>query len=78
MLRRLLMAELVFLAFAAGTATAQFQQQRQDDLGVISAPPTGTAGVTSGRQTTPLQIPQTQSPVITNNPDYPRQPIFVP
>src|SRR6266705_1714295 len=40
--------------------------------------PTGTAGVTGGQQTAPLQIPPTQSPVITNNPDYPRQPIFVP
>src|SRR5439155_17056281 len=63
MLRRLLMAGLVL---AAGTASAQFQQQRQDDLGVISTPPTGTAGVTGGPQTTPLQIPPTQSPVITN------------
>jgi protein involved in polysaccharide export with SLBB domain len=70
MLRRLLMAGLVL---AAGTATAQFQQQRQDDLGLISTPPTGTAGVTGGPQTNPLQIPPTPSPVITNNPNYPYQ-----
>src|SRR6266705_1401967 len=78
MLRRLLMAGLVL---AAGTANAQFQQQRQDDLGIMSAPSSGTSstpGTVPIQQTTPLSIPQVQSPTITNNPDYPRQPIFVP
>jgi len=65
MIRRSICAGVVLLA-SATAALAQFQQQRQDDLGVISTPPTGTAGVTGGPQTTPLQVPSTRSPVITN------------
>src|SRR6267378_4681372 len=54
MLRRLLMAGLVLLGFATASF-GQYTQQRQDDLGVVSVPPTA-----------PPQIPATQSPVITN------------
>jgi polysaccharide biosynthesis/export protein len=56
------------------------QQQRQDDLGIMSAPSaqTGAPGNVPIQGTQPLPIPQVQSPTITNNPDYPRQPIFVP
>ena len=77
MMRRLLCAGLVLLGSATATF-AQLGQQRQEDLGIMSAPPTGTAGVTGGQQTAPLQIPPTQSPVITNNPTYPTQPLGVP
>src|SRR5207302_6438147 len=76
MIRRLVCAGLVLIASAA--ASFAQVQQRQDDLGVITSPPTGTAGVTGGPQTNPLQIPPTQSPVITNNPNYPTQPSVVP
>ena len=62
MSRPVLVAWLVLITFV----TAAIAQQRQDDLGVISTPPTGTAGVTGGPQTNPLQIPPTQSPVISN------------
>src|SRR6267143_2163345 len=54
MLRRLLMAGLVLLG-SASASFGQYTQQRQDDPGVVSVPPTA-----------PLQIPATQSPVITN------------
>jgi protein involved in polysaccharide export with SLBB domain len=76
MIRRLVCAGLVVLTSA--TVSLAQVQQRQDDLGVISTPPSGTAGVTGGPQTNPLQIPPTQSPVITNNPNYPTQPSVVP
>src|SRR5437773_11015618 len=56
MMRRLLCAGLVLLA-SATAALAQFQQ-RPDELGVT------TGGLI--QQTTPLPIPPTQSPVITN------------
>ena len=66
----------------ASPATAQYpqQQQRTDDLGIMSAPSSGTAAPGSApiQGAQPLSIPQTQSPTITNNPDYPRQPIFAP
>ncbi len=60
MMRRLLCAGLVLFA-SATAALAQFQQ-RPDELGVT------TGGATGGliQQTTPLPIPPTQSPVITN------------
>ncbi len=60
MMRRLLCAGLV-LFVSATAALAQFQQ-RPDELGVT------TGGATGGliQQTTPLPIPPTQSPVITN------------
>jgi polysaccharide biosynthesis/export protein len=57
------------------------QQQRQDDLGIMSAPSsqTGTpGGATTIQGVQPTPLPQTQSPIITNNPDFPRQPIFIP
>jgi protein involved in polysaccharide export with SLBB domain len=62
------------------SAAAQLpQQQRTDDLGIMSAPATATSTPGSAIQgTQPLPIPQVQSPTITNNPDYPRQPIFGP
>src|SRR2546425_2557748 len=56
MMRRLLCAGLVFLA-SATAALAQFQQ-RPDEPGIT------TGGLI--QQTTPLPIPPTQSPVITN------------
>src|SRR3989454_1109198 len=56
MIRRLLCAGLVFLA-SATAAFAQFQQ-RPDEPGIT------TGGLI--QQTTPLPIPPTQSPVITN------------
>src|SRR5205807_5975475 len=77
MMRRVLCAGLVLLG-SATAAFAQLGQQQQEDLGIMSAPPTGTAGVTGAQQTAPLQIPPTQSPVITNNPTYPTQPLGVP
>ena len=60
MMRRLQCAGLVLFA-SATAALAQFQQ-RPDELGVT------TGGATGGliQQTTPLPIPPTQSPVITN------------
>src|SRR5688500_4190912 len=66
----------VVMAFACPVAAQYQQQQRTDDLGNMSAPLSGSAGPIQGAQ--PLPIPQTQSPTITNNPDYPRQPIFTP
>ena len=72
----------VAAALACSAALAQFQQQRQDDLGIMSAPQSGqqtTPGMNAPvQQVSPLQTAPVQSPTITNNPDYPRQPIFVP
>jgi polysaccharide biosynthesis/export protein len=69
----------VAMAFA-NPVTAQYQQQhRTDDLGIMSAPSSGSAGpggAIPGAQAVP--IPQVQSPTITNNPEYPRQQIFLP
>jgi protein involved in polysaccharide export with SLBB domain len=65
----------------ASPATAQLpQQQRTDDIGIMSAPSSATAtpGTAPIQGAQPLPIPQVQSPTITNNPDYPRQPIFIP
>src|SRR5437667_6386644 len=56
MMRRLLCAGLVLFA-SATAALAQFQQ-RPDEPGIT------TGGLI--QQTTPLQVPSTQSPVITN------------
>src|SRR5262245_32411079 len=82
MLRRLSRYAAVFgveIALA-GAALAQVSQQRTDDLGIMSAPSstTQTPGGAPIQGAQPLPIPQVQSPTITNNPDYPRQPIFVP
>src|SRR4051812_45908244 len=81
--RRLLLSTLVLLASIGGPSLAQYQQQqRQDDLGIMSSPQSGQQSSPSMggqvQQVNPLQTPQVQSPTITNNPDYPRQPIFVP
>ncbi|HXM80327.1 MAG TPA: SLBB domain-containing protein [Burkholderiales bacterium] len=71
MMRRLFCAGLVLLG-SATAAFAQYTQQRQDDLGTS---PGMNAPV---QQVSPLQTPAVQPPTITNNPDYSRQPIFVP
>jgi protein involved in polysaccharide export with SLBB domain len=64
---------------ACGTAFAQFQSQRQDDLGIMSAPSQTGSGMNAPvQQVSPLPTAPVQAPTITNNPDYPRQPIFVP
>ena len=71
-------------ALACSSAIAQYpqQQQRQDDLGIMSTPQSGqqtSPGMNAPiQQVSPLQTAPVQSPTITNNPDYPRQPIFVP
>src|SRR5262249_30733754 len=61
---------------ACSAAFAQFQQQRQDELGIMSAP--SQPGIGGTVQASPSPTPSVQTPTITNNPDYPRQPIFVP
>jgi protein involved in polysaccharide export with SLBB domain len=80
MLHRIALAALALCFHAA--ALAQFQQQRQDDLGILSAPQTSQQGSPAMgapvQQVNPLQTPPVQSPTITNNPEYPRQPIFFP
>jgi protein involved in polysaccharide export with SLBB domain len=81
--RRLLLSTLILLASTGGPSLAQYQQQqRQDDLGIMSSPQPGQQGSPSMggqvQQVNPLQTPQVQSPTITNNPDYPRQPLFAP
>src|SRR5262245_37524024 len=82
MFRRILFAGAVLLS--ASVSQAQLgQQQRQDDLGIMSSPQGGQLSVPSSmnapiQQVSPLQTAPVQSPTITNNPDYPRQPIFVP
>src|SRR5574341_2479483 len=58
----------VAMALASSVFAQYSQQQRTDDLGNISVP--------SSAQ--PLGMPQVQSPTITNNPDYPRQPYVTP
>src|SRR5262245_16554915 len=68
MLRRLSRYAAAFgvaLALASPVFAQYPQQQKTDELGLPSAPSTAQ----------PLSIPQVQSPTITNNPDYPRQPI---
>src|SRR6185503_20471088 len=59
---------------------AQMPQQRTDDLGIMSTPQGQQSGPATApiQQINPLQTAPVQSPTITNNPDYPRQPIFVP
>src|SRR5262245_21398947 len=83
MLRRLSRYAATFgVAMAlASAAFAQYQQQqRTDDLGIMSAPSSTTSapGGVPIQGAQPLTIPQVQSPTITNNPEYPRQPIIVP
>jgi protein involved in polysaccharide export with SLBB domain len=59
------------LLVAAAPSFAQFgQQQRQDDLGIMSVPSTagGTPGSGPIQQTTPVPIPPVQSPAIINAP----------
>src|SRR6266404_336067 len=62
---------------ACGAALAQSQSQRQDEL---SAPQPGQAPMMNApvQPVSPLPAAPVQAPTITNNPDYPRQPIFVP
>ena len=62
---------------ACGAALAQSQSQRQDEL---SAPQPGQAPMMNApvQPVSPLPASPVQAPTITNNPDYPRQPIFVP
>src|SRR5262245_25268469 len=64
-------------AVAACTAVyAQYQSQRQDELGTMPAPASGiNAPVQSA---SPLPTTPVQTPTITNNPDYARQPILLP
>ncbi len=79
---RFLLAGFVLAASATSVSGQYNQQQRQDDLGIMSTPQSGqqSPSTTSGpvQQVSPLQTTPVQSPTITNNPDYPRQPIFVP
>jgi polysaccharide biosynthesis/export protein len=79
MVSRILFAGAVLLS--ASFSFAQMGQQRQDDLGIMSAPQQSgqQPGMNAPIQgVSPLQSTPVQSPTITNNPDYPRQPIFVP
>src|SRR6185503_9362716 len=84
MLRRLLRYAAgvgVALALVNPLCAQMQQQQRQDDLGIMSTPQSGqqaAPGTAPIQQINPLQTAPVQSPTITNNPDYPRQPIFVP
>ncbi|HEX7249629.1 MAG TPA: hypothetical protein VF262_04490, partial [Burkholderiales bacterium] len=59
MLRRIALAALALCFHAA--ALAQFQQQRQDDLGILSAPQTSQQGSPAMgapvQQVNPLQTP---------------------
>src|SRR5688572_8724857 len=80
MVRRILFAGAVLLS-----ATVSFAQmggqQRQDDLGIMSTQggQQGQSGMNAPiQQVNPLQTAPVYSPTITNNPDYPRQPIFIP
>src|SRR5258708_36998965 len=79
---RFLRGGLVWAASATSAVGQYGQQQRQDDLGIMSTPQSSQqSSPTMGgpvQQVTPLQTQPVQSPTITNNPDYPRQPIFVP
>jgi polysaccharide biosynthesis/export protein len=80
MVRQILLAGAVLLS-ASGSYGQMGQQQRQDDLGIMSSPQSGQSqsGMNAPIQSvSPLQSAPVQSPTITNNPDYPRQPIFVP
>jgi len=68
MIRRLLCAGLL-LGFAITSFGQYGQQQRQDDLGIMSGSRSGSSDATgTGQipQTIPLQIPSTQTPTIVN------------
>jgi protein involved in polysaccharide export with SLBB domain len=74
-------ARLCLAMSLVSPAVAQYQPQRVDDLGIMSAPQSGQAGPglnAPAQQVSPLTTPPVQTPTITNNPEYPRQPIFVP
>src|SRR5262245_45911352 len=77
MVRHTLFAGAILLSATAAFAQGQ---QRQDDLGIMSMPQQGSSSSMNApvQQVAPLQTAPVQSPTITNNPDYPRQPIFVP
>src|SRR5258708_13198135 len=79
---RFLLAGFVLAASATSVSGQYNQQQRQDDLGIMSTPQSGqqSPSTTSGpvQQVSPLQTTPVHAPTITNNPDYPRNPIFVP
>src|SRR5262245_20050549 len=81
MFRRILLAGAV--ALSASLSHAQYGQQRQDDLGIMSTQQGGQLSAPNSmnapiQQISPLQTAPVQSPTITNNPDYPRTPIIYP
>jgi polysaccharide biosynthesis/export protein len=79
MFRRLLLAGAMTL-FATTSLAQMGGQQRQDDIGIMSTQQSGQQSSMNAQiqQVNPLQSSPVQSPTITNNPDFPRQPIFGP